>query len=45
MEELSECPECGGPLIVVDPADIRCVNCGATFIDGDSAFDGEDFDW
>jgi tRNA(Ile2) C34 agmatinyltransferase TiaS len=31
MAELSECPECGGPLIDAGPTDIRCVNCGATY--------------
>ncbi len=31
MAQLSDCPECGGPLIDAGGTDIRCVNCGATY--------------
>lgn len=42
MARITECPECGGPLVDGGGDDIRCVNCGLTLEEFSEATDAED---
>ena len=42
MMEMTECPECGGPIVDGTNGDVRCVECGLTWDEMDDIDDVED---